>query len=67
MNLKAQNPQKAKWVQDLMQNNGNPRQIYKDIMKDKTPQQLDQFQQFAKQWGVSDDMFTQLKDGMNTK
>lgn len=42
--------------------------LYKDVMKDKTPEQIEQFYSFARQWGVTDETIEQLQNsGINTK
>ncbi len=65
--LKTRNPQMANQVQGLINSNSNPMSFYKQITKDKTPEQMEQFYNFARQWGVSDETINQLqKDGINT-
>lgn len=58
----------ANQVQGLLKNNGDPMSLYKDVMKDKTPEQIEQFYSFARQWGVTDETIEQLQNsGINTK
>lgn len=55
------NPSQANTIQEMINNKNNPNEIFKQIMKDKTPQQMEQFFTFAKQYGVSDDLISQFK------
>ena len=55
------NPSQANTIQEMINNKNNPNEIFKQIMKDKTPEQMEQFFTFAKQYGVSDDLISQFK------
>jgi hypothetical protein len=57
----------ANQVQELMKNNGNPMSLYQQMIKDKSPEQMSQFYQFARQWGINDEIIQQLQNnGINT-
>lgn len=57
----------ANQVQELMKNNGNPMSLYQQMIKDKSPEQMEQFYQFARQWGINDEIIQQLQNnGINT-
>ena len=56
MQLKTRNPQKANQVQSLMNNNGNPMELLKEITKDKTPEQMESFYNYIKQLGFNNDV-----------
>lgn len=57
----------ANQVQGLINNKSNPMDLYRQITKDKTPEQMEQFYNFARRWGVSDETINQLQNnGINT-
>ena len=57
----------ANQVQGLINNKSNPMDFYRQITKDKTPEQMEQFYNFARRWGVSDETINQLQNnGINT-
>lgn len=66
-NLRARNPQLANQVQSLISNKSDPMQFYHQIMKDKTPEQMENFYRFVKQYGVDENTLNKLQNGMNTK
>lgn len=41
--------------------------LYQQMIKDKSPEQMEQFYQFARQWGINDEIIQQLQNnGINT-
>lgn len=57
----------ANQIQELIKNNGNPMSLYQQMIKDKSPEQMEQFYQFARQWGINDEIIQQLQNnGINT-
>lgn len=66
-NLRARNPQLANQVQNLINNRSDPMQFYHQLMKDKTPEQMENFYKFIKQYGVSEETLNQLQNGVNTE
>lgn len=66
--IKAKNPQMANQIQGLINSNGNPIDIYHQIMKDKSPEQVEKFYQYAKQCGIPDNLLNQVQNnGINTE
>lgn len=63
--LKMKNPNQAKMIQNLMNNNGNPQELLKQTMSRYTPDQIKQFSQFANNMGISNEQLSQY--GINTK
>jgi len=63
--LKMRNPQKANQIQNLMNSNGDPRELLKQTINQYTPEQLQQFSQFANSMGISKEQLSQV--GINTK
>lgn len=49
------------------QNQSNPMVLIQQITSNFTPQQSEQFFQQAKQMGFSEEMLTQVQNGINTK
>lgn len=66
--LKTRNPQMANQIQELINSNGNPMSLYQQMIKGKSPEQMAQFYQFAKQWGIPDEVINQAQNGgINTQ
>ena len=63
MQLKTRNPQMANQVQGLINSKSNPMDFYRQITKNRTPEQMQEFYNFAKQWGISDETIQQLQNG----
>lgn len=63
--LKIKNPQMANQIQGLINSKGNPMELYHQIIRDKTPQQMEQFYSMAKQWGIPDDVINQVQNNGN--
>lgn len=66
MQLKTRDPQKANQVQNLINNKSNPMNFYKEIMKDKTPEEMQKFYSYIQRFGVNEQTIEQLKSGINT-
>ena len=64
--LKARNPQFFQMINQARQNNSNPQELYKEITSKYTPEQMQKFTNFAKQFGFSEEQLNQL-NGINTK
>ena len=67
MKIQQMYPQMVNQLQNLAKSNTNPNELFNQIMKDKTPEQLTGFYKFAKSYGVSDDVLNKLQNGMNVK
>ena len=63
--LKSRNPQAFQQFQNLQKNQNNPEEILKNMMGNYTPEQLQQFRQFAHGFGISDEQLD--KYGINAK
>lgn len=59
------NPEQAKKIQNLMNNNGNPQELLKQTMSKYSPEQTKQFIQYANNMGFSNEQLSQF--GINTK
>lgn len=59
------NPEQAKKIQNLMNNNGNPQELLKQTMSKYSPEQMKQFIQYANNMGFSNEQLSQF--GINTK
>ena len=64
--LKSKNPQMFQRVEKLRNSNGNPITLLQEVTKDYTPEQLDNFYNNAKKFGIPEDVINQAK-GINTK
>ena len=58
--LKMRNPQQVKKIQELMNNNGNPREILQNTIKGYTPEQMQNFVKFANSMGISNEQLSQF-------
>lgn len=45
----------------------DPNELFTQIMKDKTPKEMEGFYKFAKSYGVNDEVLSKLQNGMNVK
>lgn len=59
------NPQMLNQFQNLVKNNGNPQELLKQIVGQYSPEQLQQFSQFANNMGITNEQLTNA--GINTK
>ena len=53
--------------EQLRQSNGDPMQLYKQVTNNFSPEQMQGFTNFAKQFGFSEEQINQLNNGINTK
>lgn len=65
MQLKTKNPQQANQIQNLINNKSNPQEYLKQVIGGYSPQQMQQFIQFANNMGISTEQLNQL--GINSK
>lgn len=63
-NLEARDPRLAGQIRTMMTNGTDPKSIVKQMMNDKTPEQTSNILSMAKQYGVPDEILSQLQ---NTK
>jgi len=59
------NPQKANQIQGLINSNGNPMAIYNEIVKDKSPEQMEYFYNYARNCGIPDEVIKQVQNNGN--
>lgn len=52
-------------VQNMINSNGNPMDLYRQITKDKTPEQMQQFYAFTKKFGIPDEIINQVQNNGN--
>lgn len=67
MKLQKMYPQALNQMQNLAKSNTSPIELFQQLMKDKTPEQMSSFYNFAKRYGVNDEMLSQLQNGINGK
>ena len=60
--LQAKNPQGFQMVNQMMNSGGNPQQLLHQLVGKSSPQQLQGIMQQAKQFGVPDDILSQLQN-----
>ena len=65
--LIAQNSQLFQQIEQLKRNGGNPIEVFKQVTRGYTPEQMDNFFNRVKNMGFSDDLINQLKDGVGTQ
>lgn len=63
--MKAKNPQLFRQFQNLTKSQNNPQEILNQMMSKYTPEQLQQFKQFANGFGVTEEQLN--KFGIGTK
>ena len=59
------NPQVFQQYEQIRKSNGDPEKMLKDIMGKYTPEQKEEFSNFVKGYGITDDQLKQY--GINTK
>ena len=59
--LQKQNPQMYQMLQQARRNGTNAQDLFKQITKGYTPQQLEEFFSQARQYGFSEDVINQLR------
>lgn len=60
--LQNKNPQAYQFINQAMQNGGNPNAIINQMMKNTTPEQKQNLIQQAKQYGVPDNYLKQIQN-----
>lgn len=65
MQLKTKNPQLASQLEGMINSNGNPYEMFKQITGNYTPEQMQSLFKNAKQFGVSDEVINKLQNGNN--
>ena len=60
--LQTKNPQGFQAVNTLMQNNGDPRAMLQQLMSNTTPEQKENLLKQAKQYGVPDNILSQVQN-----
>lgn len=65
--MKAKNPQAFRRIEQLMQNQSNPIEIFKQVTNGYSNEQMNNFYNQAKNMGFSDDLINQLKNGVDTQ
>lgn len=65
--MKIKNPTMANQIQNMMVNNNNPMELLKQITNDYSPEQMKSLFENARQFGVSNDVLSQIQNGINTK
>ena len=65
--MKAKNPQAFRRIEQLMQNQSNPIEIFKQVTNGYSNDQMNNFYNQAKNMGFSDDLINQLKNGVDTQ
>lgn len=59
------NPQAFNQLEELRKNNGNPKEFLNQLTSNYTPEQRQQFMQFANGFGISNEQLNQY--GINSK
>ena len=65
--MKAKNPQAFRRIEQLMQNQSNPIEIFKQVTNGYSNEQMNNFYNQARNMGFSDDLINQLKNGVDTQ
>lgn len=60
--LQSKNPQGYQFINNAMQNGGNPNAILNQMMKNATPEQKQTLIQQAKNYGVPEDYLKQIQN-----
>ena len=60
--LQAQNPQGFQMVNAAIQNNGNPQPMLQQMISNSTPEQKQNLLNQAKQYGVPENILSQLQN-----
>jgi len=64
--LKNNNPQMFKKYEMLRQSNGNPTAIFNQMINGYTPEQMQKFMTFAKNFGIPDEVLSQVQNGIKS-
>lgn len=65
--MKAKNPQAFRRIEQLMQNQSNPIEIFKQVTNGYSNDQMNNFYNQARNMGFSDDLINQSKNGVDTQ
>lgn len=65
--MKIKNPQAFRRIEQLMQNQSNPIEIFKQVTNGYSNDQMNNFYNQARNMGFSDDLINQLKNGVDTQ
>ena len=60
--LQAKNPQGFQVINQMMNSGGNPKEILQQMMGNTNPEQMQNIIQQAKQFGVPDNILSQLQN-----
>lgn len=63
--MKMKNPQMFQMFQNLQKNQSNPQEIINNVIGNYKPEQIQQFRQYAKGFGITDEQLN--KFGINSK
>ena len=63
--MKMKNPQMFQMFQNLQKNQSNPQEIINNVIGNYKPEQIQQFRQYAKGFGITDEQLNQF--GINSK
>ena len=58
--LKAKNPQMFQVIEQARQNQNNPKELLKQITKDYTPEQKENFKKFASGFGITEEQLNDI-------
>lgn len=58
--MKIRNPQMFQTFQSLRQNQNNPKEIFAQMTSKYTPEQMQQFKQFANGFGITNEQIDQF-------
>ena len=64
--LKNNNPQMFEKYEMLRRSNGNPTAIFNQMISAYTPEQMQKFMSFAKNFGIPDDVLNQVQNGIKS-
>ena len=54
-------------IENLRKSNGNPMEMFKQVTSKFSPEQVNNFYENAKQFGIPEDVIKQAQNGINTK
>ena len=63
--MKMKNPQMFQMFQNLQKNQSNPQEIINNVIGNYKPEQIQQFRQYAKGFGITDEQLNQF--GINPR
>lgn len=61
--MKARNPQLFQQFEQLKGNQNNPQEVLNNMMKDYSPEQIQQFQKFANGFGITNEQLNKYGVG----